>query len=142
MADALDVVLARSVADPADYKFLRTELTTLRAQVETLTRERDAARSSLQLSAKALLAQSNKVRRLVECVRTIEEWSAPDRALHSIKEFRALLATVSDITAPEPNQTIGEALEIAHNRRDWRDDAQDYEDGMKGGRSHDCERAC
>ncbi len=113
--------LAVRVLEQAD------EITTLRAQVETLTRERDeqaegrAAENRAHTAAAQNVAYykkaseqwqdghnaqkyhreiaEEKVRRLVECVRKIESARHLDHP-DNWKEINRLLATVSDITAP------------------------------------------
>jgi hypothetical protein len=103
-------------------------LATLRAQVETLTRERDEARGGRDFWKKQMnieaeisrrrtrerdracriaarynkerLAKREKVRRLVECVRKIHAWNEDCIGNPVRLGLHNILATVSDITAP------------------------------------------
>ncbi len=97
--------LREDYADLAEIsKRERAELTTLRAQVETLTRERDELERHRKQGCIWLTAEREKVRRLVECVRKIAnrvyaaseiaDWSA------TVAYTFDTLLTVSDITAP------------------------------------------
>jgi hypothetical protein len=86
------------------------EIHTLRAQVETLTRERDEARverdnwiETARNYATNSEYHQGKVRRLVECVRRVKRINTHKVAgiECSTNHFiAAALATVSDITAP------------------------------------------
>ena len=112
---------------------MQDEIADLRAQVETLTQERDflsdwrgGTAANLREIETALVVERKKVRRLVECVREIAQWNNDVR----YGSLKRVLATVSDITAPTDEM---KPLTGDPDRRDWRDDFQDYEDSLKGG---------
>ena len=86
-----------------------SEITTLRAQIETLTRERDVAiRKGLARETALhmdLGDEREKVRRLVECVHLVDRLSLHIDRIGYSTALEALLAAVSDITTTDEVQS-------------------------------------